>query len=122
MEPVLFNKVFVNDDESLSSARVTNRPYQEILQAYPIQSDLDDYSHGDHSICFAFRSLPTPASSCVLSAFCPHPLVRKRVQQPMKFRLTTDKYCTYCSVEQFSAPTGTAQLPNWVWEGVADDA
>lgn len=40
----------------------------------------------------------------------------------MKFRLTTDKYCTYCSVEQFSAPTGTAQLPNWVWEGVADDA
>lgn len=55
MEPVLFNKVFVNDDESLSSARVTNRPYQEILQAYPIQSDLDDYFHGDHSICFAFR-------------------------------------------------------------------
>ena len=69
MEPVLFNKVFVNDDESLSSARVTNRPYQEILQAYPIQSDIGDYSHGDHSICFAFReSLPSLPLSLLLRA------------------------------------------------------
>lgn len=69
MDPVLFNKVFVNDDESLSSARVTNRPYQEILQAYPIQSDLDDYSHGDHSISFAFReSLSSLPLSLLLRA------------------------------------------------------
>ena len=69
MEPVLFNKVFVNDDESLSSARVTNRPYQEILQAYPIQSDVDDYSQGDHSISFAFRkSLSSLPLSLLLRA------------------------------------------------------
>ncbi len=39
----------------------------------------------------------------------------------MKFRLTTDKYCTYCSVQEFSSPIGIAQLPQWVSEGEGDE-
>lgn len=42
-------------------------------------------------------------------------LVRKTVQNPMKFRITTEKYTTYCSVEEFTANTGTCFMPQWVF-------
>lgn len=41
-------------------------------------------------------------------------LVRKRLQHPYKFRVTTEKYVTYCSVREYSAEVGICQMPQWV--------
>lgn len=57
MEPVLFNKVFVNDDEWPNCVCMTSRPYQEILQVMSILTDDTGYSHGDHSRHIAKRSM-----------------------------------------------------------------
>ena len=32
----------------------------------------------------------------------------------MKFRITTEKYTTYCSVEEFTASIGLCLMPQWV--------
>lgn len=36
------------------------------------------------------------------------------LQHPYKFRLTTDKYVSYCSVREYSSPAGTCKMPLWV--------
>ena len=49
MEPVLFEKVFMNDDESKCICLFSFRPYQEIVQVVALQGENQGISHGDHS-------------------------------------------------------------------------
>ena len=82
---------------------------------------MDEREQGDHSIyfivCILYVVILSPYSCeilCLTFLCIYYSIVRKRVQQPMKFRISTDKYCTYCSVKEFTCEVGVAQIPKWV--------
>lgn len=98
-----------------------NRPYQEFLQVIPFVSSRDESIQGDHGIVFQWSLIFVVILSeyscqmlCISFLIVEWCIVQKKVQKPMKFRLSTDKYVTYCSVKEFSSVPGIIQMPQWV--------